>query len=46
MGVRVSGVRAVGICFDVGGFFTHGWRWGFIHGVEEVSGFEEDPGVL
>ena len=44
--MRVRGVWAVGIGFDVGSFFAHGRRRGFIHGVEEVPGLQEDPGVL
>ena len=46
VGVRVRGVWAVGVGFDVSGFLTHRRRGGFVHGVEEVSGFEEDSRVL
>ena len=46
MGVGVRGVWAVGIGFDVGGFFAHGGGGGLVYGMEEVPRLEKDSGVL
>lgn len=44
--VGVRGVGTVCVCFDVGGTLAHGNGRGLVHGMEEVSGLEQDPGVL